>query len=56
MEDLTNIWNAGDELNEDELMNYIKKKSPADEEHNIEKQMADSPYVNESVEGLQNIT
>ena len=35
MEDLINIWNADDELNEDELMNYIKKKSSEGEEHDI---------------------
>jgi CHASE3 domain sensor protein len=56
MEDLINIWNADDELNEDELMNYIKKKSSAGEEHNIEKKMADSPFVNDAVEGLQNFS
>ena len=56
MEDLTNIWNAGDELNEDELMNYIKKKSSAVEEYNIEKKMADSPFVNDAVEGLQDFS
>ena len=56
MEDLINIWNADDELNEDELMNYIKKKSSADEEHNIEKKMADSSFVSDAVEGLQNFS
>ena len=56
MEDLINIWNADDELNEDELMNYIKKKSSAGEEHNIEEKMADSPFVNDAVEGLQNFS
>ncbi len=53
MEDLTNIWNADDELNEDELMNYIKGKSSAGEEHSVEEKMADSPFVNDAVEGLQ---
>jgi hypothetical protein len=56
MEDLINIWNADDELNEDELMNYIKKKSSADEEYEVEKKMADSPFVNDAVEGLQNFS
>jgi hypothetical protein len=56
MEDLINIWNADDELNEDELMNYIKKKSSADEEHNVEKKMADSSFVNDAVEGLQSFS
>ncbi len=56
MEDLINIWNADDELNEDELMNYIKKRFSADEEHKVEKKMADSPFVNDAVEGLQNFS
>jgi len=33
MEDLTNIWNADDELNEEQLMNYVKGKSAGEEEH-----------------------
>jgi len=56
LEDLINIWNADDELNEDELMNYIKKKSSAGEEHNVEKKMADSSFVNDAVEGLQSFS
>jgi hypothetical protein len=56
MEDLINIWNADDELNEDELINYIKKKSSAGEEHKVEEKMADSPFVNDAVDGLQNFS
>lgn len=53
MEDLINIWNTDDELNEEELMNYIKKKSSAAEEHSMEEKMAGSSFVNDAVEGLQ---
>lgn len=53
MEDLLNIWNADDELNDDELMNYVKGKSSAQEEHAVEKKMADSAFINDAVEGLQ---
>lgn len=53
MEDLTNIWNADDELNEEQLMNYIKGKSAGEEEHTVEKKMAGSSFVNDAVEGLQ---
>lgn len=56
MEDLINIWNADDELNEEELMNYIKKSSSAGEEHAFEKKMAASSFVNDAVEGLQNFS
>lgn len=56
MEDLLNIWNADDELNEDELMNYIKNKSSEGEKHTVEKQMASSSFINDAVEGLQNFS
>ncbi len=53
MEDVNNLWSADDELNEDELVNYLKGNLPAEDAHQIEKQMADSSFVNDSVEGLQ---
>jgi hypothetical protein len=53
MEDLTNIWNIDDELNEDQLMNYITGKSSEEEMHAIENQMNESDFVNDAVEGLQ---
>ena len=53
MEDLTNIWNADDELNEEELLNYVSGKSGADDTHAVEKTMAGSSFVNDGVEGLQ---
>jgi CHASE3 domain sensor protein len=56
MEDLTNIWNADDELNVEQLMNYVKGKSAGEEEHTVEKKMAESSFVNDAVEGLQNFS
>ena len=53
MEDLTNIWNADDELNEEQLLDYIKGKSAGEDMHAVEKQMADSSFINDGVEGLQ---
>ena len=53
MEDLTNIWNADDELNDDELLNYVKGKSAEENTHAVESKMADSSFVNDGVEGLQ---
>jgi hypothetical protein len=53
MEDLNNIWNADDELNEDELMNYVKGKSTGEDAHAVERKMADSSFINDGVEGLQ---
>jgi len=53
MEELSNIWNADDELNEEQLMNYVKGKSSKEDAHAVEKKMADSSFVNDAVEGLQ---
>jgi len=56
MEDLTNIWNTDDELNEEQLMNYVKGKSTGEGAHAVERKMAESPFVNDAVEGLQNFS
>jgi ABC-type transport system involved in cytochrome bd biosynthesis fused ATPase/permease subunit len=56
MEELLNIWNADDELNEDELMNYVKGKSSEGEKREVEKQMASYSFVNDAVQGLQNFS
>ena len=53
MEELNNIWNADDELNEEQLLNYIQNKSTDDEAYKIERKMADSSFENDGVEGLQ---
>ena len=53
MEDLTNIWSADDELNEEQLMNYVKGKLTGEGAHAVEKNMARSSFVNDAVEGLQ---
>jgi len=56
MEDLTNIWNADDELNEEQLMKYAKGKLTVEEARAVEKKMASSAFVNDAVEGLQNFS
>jgi hypothetical protein len=53
MEDVNNLWSADDELNEDELVNYLKGNLSPEEAHEIEKQMADSSFIKDGVEGLQ---
>ena len=53
MEDLTNIWSADDELNEEQLMNYVKGKLSGERAHAVERNMARSSFVNDAVEGLQ---
>jgi hypothetical protein len=56
MEDITNIWSNEDELNEEQLMHYIQGKASGEEAHAVEKQMAESAFVNDAVEGLQDFS
>ena len=53
MEDLNNIWNADDELNEDQLLNYIKGKLTDEDANTVERKMNTSSFLNDAVEGLQ---
>lgn len=53
MTDLKNILDHEDELSSEELMRYLQGEASEEERFAIEKQMADSPFVNEAVEGLQ---
>src|SRR5689334_2921317 len=56
MEDLTNILkNNDDELNEDKLKKYLSGNISDEERHEIEKQMADSDFINDAVEGLETV-
>lgn len=55
MDDLNNIWTSDDELNEEELMQYIKGTAPEEKSHAVEEQMADSDFVSDAVEGLQSM-
>ena len=56
MEDVTNILKNDDELNEEQLKKYISGDLSAEELHAVEKQMVDSDFVNDAVEGLQTIS
>jgi hypothetical protein len=56
MEDLTNILEPEDELNAEQLKKYVSGEISPDEMHIVEKQMADSEFVNDAVEGLQAIS
>lgn len=53
MKDPVNIWNADDEINDDELMKYINKKSSDNEQHNIQSKMNDSSFISDAVDGLE---
>ena len=53
MEDFRNIWNADDELNEEQLLNYVKGKLTEEEANAFERKMSKSSFLNDGVEGLQ---
>ena len=54
MTDLKDILNHEDELSSEELMRYLEGNATEEERFAIEKQMADSSFIDEAVEGLQN--
>lgn len=53
MTDLKDILNHDDELDSEEMLRYLQGEATEEERFAIEKQMADSSFVNEAVEGLQ---
>lgn len=53
MKDPGNIFEFDDDLNEDQLKKYLSGEISDEELHAVEKQMADSNFVNDAVEGLQ---
>ncbi len=53
MKDPGNIFEFDDDLNEDQLKKYLSGEISDEELHAVEKQMADSDFVNDAVEGLQ---
>ena len=54
-DDLKDILsNLNKEIEQDKLLDYLNKKLPASEAHEVEKQMADDDFMNDAVEGLEN--
>ena len=53
MTDLKDILNHDDELGTEELMRYLQGNASEEERFAIEKQMADSAFVDEAIEGLK---
>jgi len=53
MEDITNILQHDDDVNDEELKKYLSGNISDEERHAIEKKMADSEFVSDAVEGLQ---
>lgn len=54
--ELKNILsNSNKDIDNQKLMDYLSGKLSAEEKHEVEKQMNDSDFVNDAVEGLQDI-
>jgi hypothetical protein len=48
-----NIPSANEQLNEEQLLNYLENNLSDNERHALEMQMADNDFINDAVEGLQ---
>ncbi len=53
MSELKNILQTEDALSSESLLNYLQGNASKEEHHAIERLMADSPFVNDAIEGLQ---
>jgi len=49
------LSNSNKDIDNQKLMDYLSAKLSAEEKHEIEKQMADSDFVNDAVEGLEEV-
>ncbi|HEV8080375.1 MAG TPA: hypothetical protein VGP43_06670 [Chitinophagaceae bacterium] len=49
------ISNSNKDIDNQKLMDYLSGKLSAEEKYEIEKQMADSDFVNDAVEGLEDV-
>ena len=49
------LSNSNKDIDNQKLMDYLSGKLSAEEKHDIEKQMADSDFVNDAVEGLEDV-
>ena len=53
-DDLKDILsNLNKDIEQEKLLDYLNKKLPAAEAHEVEKQMADDEFMNDAVEGLE---
>jgi anti-sigma factor RsiW len=54
--DLLNILsNSNKDIDNQQLMDYLSGQLSGEQQHAVERTMADSAFVNDAVEGLQNI-
>ena len=56
MDDLLNILtNSNKDIDNQKLMDYLSGKLSTEEKHEVEKWMVDNQFLNEAVEGLQDV-
>ena len=56
MDELKDILSdSNKDIDNQKLMDYLSGQLTAEERHDMEKEMADSPFVNDAVEGLEEI-
>jgi hypothetical protein len=48
------LSNLNKEIEQEKLLDYLNKQLPTADAHDIEKQMAEDPFMNDAVEGLSN--
>jgi ribosome-associated translation inhibitor RaiA len=49
------LANSNKDIDNQQLMDYLSHQLPHAQQHEMEKNMADDPFVNDAVEGLQQI-
>lgn len=54
MSNLQNIWKNSGEPTDEQLMKYLNGTLTEEERYALEKQMADSDFTNDALEGLEN--
>jgi hypothetical protein len=55
--DLKNIlFNSNKDIDNQELLSYLSNQLSASQSHEVEQQMADDAFMNDAVEGLQQIS
>ena len=55
MPDLKDILNEDDDLKNDDLLKYVQGELSKEERYKVEKQMNDSDFVSDAMEGLETI-
>ena len=53
MSNIKNILPPDDQLNEEQLLNYLNNNLSDEERHALEMEMVDNNFINDAVEGLQ---